>query len=742
VNAISLALVAGLAAPAQPLDDPTIGVPGSDLCAQTRLLVQGEIGLDSLRAAPNTGDTDVLHNDLDIEVDYASNFLGGANTMTVRSAIDGLTAMEVRLRQNYTISSVTVDGAPAAWSRLSLTTIEVTLPAVMNTDDVFDLRVEYGGTPINVGFGSINYTTHNGAPYIFTLSEPWYAYSWWPAKDDNLDKATADIRVTAPSTMLVASNGLLVSQTALSGGRTAHQWSTTHPMATYLASIAATNFNHFSATYNHTGGSMPLEFYIYPESDTPQTRDAWLQVIPMLDTFGALFGPYPFLDEKYGIYQFEFQGGMEHQTMTGQGGFGLSLTAHELAHQWWGDNVTCATWSDIWLNEGFATYSEALWEEFQPGGTQADLFAAMAARRPKNFNGSTYIPSPTDPNRIFSTNFTYRRGAWILHMLRYVIGDQNFFDALAAYRAGCQGASATTEDFRAAVESVTGTNLSGFFNQWVYGVGAPHYEHAWADSDVNGQRYLDILIRQTQPGGYEPVFAMPIEFDVETTESVTRVRLDNDAADEHLLVAVDGPVLDVVFDPDVRILAESVATTPYTEGPPRIVGIDVAPGASLLASQPISVTFLKDVLVSASDVSLDGPGGSVPIDVSYNAGSHTLLVTPQAPLQPGAHTLTIADTVVDVATAQPLDGETPEGALTTDLITGDGVAGGDATFTFITPTNASLADLTGDGSVNGADLAILLAAWGASGSPADLNGDSAVDGADLAILLSVWGPVP
>ncbi|MHC4209849.1 MAG: M1 family metallopeptidase, partial [Planctomycetota bacterium] len=406
------------------------------ICRQGRPLY-GDIEMRAPAAQAGVlGDTDVLHYDLDLEIVPAFTWLGGANTISVRSLIDGLTTFQVRLHDTFDITSAQVDGLAAPWQRLSATTIEVDLGRSYDAGEEFEVMVAYGGVPVSLGFGSINFTSQGGYPLVFTLSEPWFAYTWWPAKDDNNDKATGEFKITVPNPLSVASNGLLLSVDGVGGGRRRYNWLTGYQTATYLFSFSATFYHTFSGTYIYDGGSMPVDFFIFPDSDNPANRDAWLETVTMLPVFGDLFGLYPFLDEKYGIYQFGFGGGMEHQTMTGQGSFTETLTAHELAHQWWGDMITCGTWQDMWLNEGFATYSEDLWKEFEPGGGGTDaLHAHMDIRRPSDVNGSVYVPleDADNFNRIFSGNFSYRKGAWVLHQLRHVVGDQDFFDILAAY---------------------------------------------------------------------------------------------------------------------------------------------------------------------------------------------------------------------------------------------------------------------------------------------------------------------
>jgi aminopeptidase N len=330
---------------AGPLDDE-IGI-----CKQGR----AQLGEIDLRApATQSGvadDTDVLHYVLDIEIVPSSDWLGGTNTITVHSLIDGLTTFQIRLRDNFNITSVQVDGVPATWQRLSVSTIEVALSPAYDTGEEFDVLVVYDGQPVSQGFGSINFTSAGGSPLVFTLSEPWYAYTWWPAKDDNIDKATGEFKITVPDTLTVASNGLMLSMDDVGGSRLRYDWLTGYQTATYLFSFSAAHYNTFSDTYDYDGGSMPVDFFIFPDSDTPSNRDAWLTTVAMLPVFSDLFGLYPFIDEKYGIYQFAFGGGMEHQTMTGQGTFNERISAHELGHSWFGNMITCGTWQDIWLNE-------------------------------------------------------------------------------------------------------------------------------------------------------------------------------------------------------------------------------------------------------------------------------------------------------------------------------------------------------------------------------------------------------
>ena len=728
-------------------DDPTLGKSGADMCALTKQRVWTEPGLATNgpegAADPNL-QTDLLHNDLQLDIDPDQETIAGSNQMTVRSLIDGLTTFQVRLREQFDISTVLVNNTPAVWSRLSVSTIEITLPTTMSLGEEFAVFVAYSGETVSLGFGSINFASQDGTPVVFTLSEPWYAYTWWPNKDDNRDKATADIRITAPSWMTVASNGLRQSETDLGDGRVETHWATLYPMTTYLHSFAATNYTRFESTYTHDNGAMPLEFFIYPQSDTPENRDRWLIVDPMLDVFGDLFGPYPFIDEKYGIYQFNFGGGMEHQTMTGQGGFGESLTAHELAHQWWGDMITCATWNDIWLNEGFATYSEALWQEFKTGGTTEDLHNAMADRRPFFFDGSTYTFDATSASRIFSTSFSYRKGAWILHMLRRVVGDDNFFDALLAFRAAHEFDSAITDEFRMAVEGVVGDDLAWFFDQWVYGVGAPWYEHAWTPRSVNGAHFIEVMIAQQQPANYD-LFSMPIELDVETALGGESHAIWNDALLEHHLIPVAAAPTGMTFDPETWILAESSQSASFQDGPPKIVQLQPPSGSAIGASDSIQATFHIDVAISPADVELEGPDGPVAINVIYDIPSQTVTITPSQPIATtGDYQLTIRDSVMHATAMIPLDGEYEFAANNPAAISGDGEPGGDFVATFTVETQAGFADFNSDGVTDGADLAALLAAWGVCKTPGncagDITGDGVVDGADLASLLASWGP--
>lgn len=733
-----------------------------DGCAHGRAAALAQLGPN--RVDPDAGgiagagdDTDVTHYHLDIAIDPVLETISGSNTMSVTSLVDGLTQFGIRLRSNFAISAVQVNGVAAAWTRVDTVKVTVTLDRAYAAGESFDVYVAYNGVPVSRGFGSIEFRTHgpSSVPLVYTLSETWFAYTWWPVKDSgensNRDKATADLWFTVPEAYSVASNGVLVQVNPLGAGDGLHrfEWATNYATSEYLFCFSMTNYVRFSDTYTYPGGSMPLEFFIYPESDTTGNRNAWRKTVDMLGVFSARYGEYPFIAEKYGIYQFGFGGGMEHQTMTGQGTFSESVTAHELGHQWWGDMITCATWHDIWLNEGFATYSEAIWEEFKPGSSgKAALLAHMANRRPSSVNGSVYVYDATNFNRIFSSNFSYRKGGWVLHMLRHVIGDPAFFGTLAAYRDAYAYGAATTEDFIAVAEQVSGRDLDWFFNPWIYEVGAPDYDYGWRAIQVNGQHYVELYVRQVQSASY-PLFTMPVDV-VMTVDgtSVTSV-VTNDALVEHFVIPVSGPATGVLLDPEEWILKTGADVVSFVEGPPKIVAAAPGPSAAITPAESLAltITFHKPVGVNSSHISLVGAtGGAVAADISYDPGASTVTIEPLSVLAADEYTLTVSDGVRDVAANLALDGEIGTGPAA--FPSGDGLPGGAASWTFTVVPADLVGDMNCDGLIDFFDIdGFLLALFDPAGyaaaypgcelAHADLDADGVVSFFDIDPFLAL-----
>jgi aminopeptidase N len=639
------------------------------------------------------GHTDLLHCNLDIEIILSPATIIGSNTFTLMSTVDNLTEFTFRLRNNYIITSALINGStPVAASSPSTTTRVVTLDRPYNIGETFTLKIDYNGPPVSRGMGSINFTTSAGNPVVATLSEPYFAYTWWPCKDgdfgqpgDTADKFTLDIAITAPANMRSVANGLLQGIDDLSGGRRRFRWSSNYPIATYLVAFASSVYNTHTVNYVYPGGTMPVEFNLYPGQDTAANRAAWARCLDMLETFRPIFGLYPFIDEKYGIYNFPFSGGMEHQTNSGQSGYGEWLTAHELAHQWWGDDVTTRTWHDIWLNEGFATYSEALWEERKPGSSGLPaLHAAMNSRRPTSVDGTVYVPDVSDFNRIFSSNFSYRKGAWVLHQLRKVVGDETFFEILATYRTLFTGSSATTADFIAVASAVHGENLDWFFQQWLFMPGAPAYTFGHQSVVIGGQNYLKLHIRQMQQASYG-LYRMPIDIRIDTTQGSTTSTIWNWANRQHYLIPIGSGATSIAIDEFNWILATSKTAEAYQNGPPKVVSTSPLPGAEIpLASAPAQVTILfsEAVTASAADFELGAIAGPVPFSFVLSPQFTSVTLTPLAPLSPGEYTVRIKDTIVSAAAGLSLDGLIADPASPASLPSGNGLPGGDAIFTF------------------------------------------------------------
>ena len=472
--------------------------------------------------------------------------------------------------------SMTVDSALVSGKRTSLQQypegIVITLDRTYRKGEVVEIAVVYHGLPDPTGFGSFVFSTDSGSPWIWSLSEPYGARDWWPCKDDNADKAdSVDVWVTVPSGLKVGSNGRLLQILGNGDGTETHKWAERYPIAAYLVSLAVSNYAQWTDYFRYTpSDSMVILNYVLPEHlDSALT--VLKEVKDMLRIFSGLYGLYPFSAEKYGHSEFGRGGAMEHQTMTSTTNFIENTISHELAHQWFGDMITCANWPSLWLNEGFAVYSECLFLERYRGEAAflAHLgdyyFTALQA------TGSLYVQDTTTVANLFDPNRVYSKGAWTLHMLRHVLGDTLFFQSMRAYAADprFRYKSATTEGFRSVCEAVSGEDLEYFFDEWVYGEGYPQYVYSWSAAAASPG--YDLHVRVTQKGSTlaTPFFRMPLDVRISGTGRDTTVVFMNTSSDQTGIWRIPFAPTSVTLDPDRWVLrdimsADAVLPTSYS----------------------------------------------------------------------------------------------------------------------------------------------------------------------------------
>lgn len=552
--------------------------------------------------------TDAIHYKLEIELHFASRTITGRQTATFRSLTDNLRTLDLDLISRLRVNSVTTGTGKILTFTRPADKISITLDRAYSNKESLTVVVDYDGQPgTSTGWGGFRFTTHAGQNLAWTLSEPWDAKTWWPGKDVLDDKSTFEMWITHPDTMSAASNGTLQGIDTLSGNRLRTRWKESYPMIPYLASLAVTNYKKRVDTYTHLGANMPVEFYVFPESWS-SWQGGMDKIVPMLKAFSDAFGQFPFVNEKYGIAQFNWGGGMEHQTITSQSSVAEWLSAHELTHSWWGDAITCKTWHDIWLNEGFATFGEALWEERKPGGSMAAYRSWMLGRKPRNVSGTVYCYNISSVSRIFNSDYTYRKAGWVVHMLRGVLGETLFWKALADYRVAYEGSSASTEDFRKSVEKTAGRDMGWFFDQWVMKGGMPTYSHAWASRTVGGRSYVYLQIDQTQ--SYQPVFEMPLRIVVATAAGSETHTVWNDARQDAFVLPLASPATTLAVDPDDWILR--AATTKKSFGQTFFAAtakeIDVTRGGAVELHMEQGPAFQGRVYVMLIGISGTAPG--------------------------------------------------------------------------------------------------------------------------------------
>lgn len=420
--------------------------------------------------------------------------------------------------------------------------------------------VYYQGNPASIpgGFGAYTYDAHSTGPIIHTLSQPYGAPFWWPCKQTLSDKIDSiDIIVETARDFKVGSNGVLVKVDTSSASKSIHYWKHRHPVATYLVAIAVTNYTEFTdyAKFHGRADSLPVVNYVFPQF-LQTTQIEAKRVLPMLRLFDSLFIEYPFMNEKYGHAQFTWGGGMEHQTMSFMVNFSFDLTAHELAHQWFGDLVTCGSWNDLWLNEGFATYlTSVAYEYIYDKSTFRDKMRGTRADITADPNGSVKPKDTSSVNQLFNGRLTYRKGAWLLHMLRVRLGDSLFFEGCRQYLNSRKTIGfATTEQFRSNMESVSGQNLQEFFKQWYEGDGFPYLKINWEQRGST----LKVKIEQTPSNPSVPFWkiSIPILFKNKLTGREELKIFTPQKLTEEYTLSVLFDVDTAIFDPQVTVLAK------------------------------------------------------------------------------------------------------------------------------------------------------------------------------------------
>lgn len=512
-------------------------------------------------ATPEMAHYDVRHLKLDLAMTNLSTSISGSATTTARVVpAAGMTEYAFELDPVLTIDSFKING-----QHYPLTTTgairKATLPTALPQNAVFAAQTWYRGTPpAGTGFftrGLVRADLPSGTKITYTLSDPYLAKDWWPCKQALQDKIdSVDLWITTPAGTRAGCNGLLTASTPMPGGATRWEWKHRYPIDYYLiaAHIAPYAERNHTVTFSGSSDQMLVQNFLY---DTAQISAAQKAAVDstgqVIDYFSTRFGRYPFWKEKYGHCQTTLGGGMEHQTMTTLGQLEIQLISHELGHQWWGDAVTYATWRDIWLSEGFATYCEQIFLEHFRGP------AAAAAERTGVFNavmggagGVLYVADTTNVNTIFNYRLTYQKGASVAHMLRYLAPhDSLFFAACRQYQQQYAYSLANTEDLKAVFEAKYGTDLDSFFSQWVYREGYPTIAAKWAYD--GGRAFVQLTQTSSRPQSVA-AFTLPVEVRLQSASGDTVVRMEMSAASQTTSFLWSKPMTGLVIDPANHIV--------------------------------------------------------------------------------------------------------------------------------------------------------------------------------------------
>ncbi len=506
-------------------------------------------GVDALHYAFRltlTDDSDVIEAEASVELRFLRDGVASV-ALDLVGARDGV---------GMSVTAVLWEDAPATFDHKG-DRISVSLPGAIVAGERRRLSVRYRGEPasgLRIG------PNLHGERTFFSDNWPNRARHWLPTIDHPYDKATCELIVEAPSHYQVISNGVLVEETDLPSGARRTHWRQSVPIATWLFVLGVARFavDH----YDEVDGR-PLQSWVYPQDRENGFRDFSHPTRQALEYFSESIGPYAY-EKLANVQSASVGGGMESATAIFYGEELVKaeraprlrdVIIHEIAHQWWGNAVTEADWNDVWLSEGFATYFTLLFREHAYGRDDFARGLEEARGRVLDFNekdpGYRVVHENLDDMAKVTTSQTYQKGAWVLHMLRGIVGDDAFWRGVRAYYGEFSSKNATTADFRRVMEESSGRDLARFFRQWLERGGIPRIEGGWRSSG----KALEIDLRQTQDG--EP-FELEIPVVVELEDGpprVERVRMAD--RETKASIPIESAPRSVALDPGLWVLMES-----------------------------------------------------------------------------------------------------------------------------------------------------------------------------------------
>jgi aminopeptidase N len=508
------------------------------------------------------------HLKADVSIDASAKYIRGNLLCKFQSQVNNLDRIVLSLQEALHVDSITGNISTYATSGDS---IVILLNKTFSKGESAQVCIWYQGVPqLAGGYKGLRYETHHGGqPVVATLSTPYLAHYWYPCKDGPEDKAdSVYLDITVPDTIIngnkiiAVSNGLLENVSA-SNKKVTYSWRHRYPIVTYYVMMAISNYSHFQQSFiGQNGESFPIDYYVFKEHDSI-SRVGVSEMPDAMQFYSTVFGKYPFSREKYAMSELGYYGAIENQTNTIINNMAPSwfyTSIHELSHMWFGDMITCADWHHAWMNEGFATYAEALWTEHKNGKAAYHSYMNSTS---SYLGGTLYLQNDLDTFNIFQ-EIVYSKGAWVLHMLRGVVGDQTFFNCLKAY-AGSPGfmyKNASTEDFRQLVENISGKNLATFFDQWVYDAYYPMYHYNFIQDSLSKVLTLHIYQAQSTGSTWREVFEMPLQIKItDTTGNDTIITVANNQKNQEYTFQLSGYVshdkTSVVIDPDRWVIRKT-----------------------------------------------------------------------------------------------------------------------------------------------------------------------------------------